>query len=64
MKFILTYVLGLSLAWLGLVSLLAGLAAWPRDGAFVPAGAGLLLLLAAVRFLLSLARQYLRSVKS
>jgi CHASE2 domain-containing sensor protein len=60
MKLILTYTLGLSLAWLGLISLLAGLAAWPRDGAFMPLGAGLTILMIAARFLLSLVRQYLR----
>jgi len=60
MKLILTYTLGLSLAWLGLISLLAGLTAWPRDGFFMPVGAGALLLLAAFRPLLSLVRQYQR----
>jgi uncharacterized membrane protein HdeD (DUF308 family) len=55
----LSYVLGFSLAWLGLLSILAGLAAWPRDGAFLPCLAGLVLLLAAVRLLLALVRQYI-----
>ena len=62
MKLILTYALGLSLAWVGLISLLAGLTAWPRDGAFMPVGVGLLLLLAAARFFLSYLR--LGSLKS
>ena len=60
MKLILTYALGLSLAWLGLVSVLAGLDAWPRDGAFMPLAAGLALLLVAARPLLALVRQYKR----
>jgi hypothetical protein len=59
MKFIFTYVLGFSLAWVGLLSFLAGTTAWPRDGAFVPLGAGLAVLLVAARLLLSLVRQYL-----
>ena len=59
MKLLLTYALGLSLAWLGLLSILAGLDAWPRDGAFMPLGAGLAALLAAARLLLALVRQYL-----
>ena len=56
MKLILIYALGLSLVWLGLISLLAGLEAWPRDGAFMPVGVGALLLLAAARFFLSYLR--------
>jgi uncharacterized membrane protein HdeD (DUF308 family) len=59
MKLILAYVLGFSLAWLGILSVLAALAAWPRDGAFMPFLAGLALLLAAARLLLALVRQYL-----
>ena len=59
MKLLLVYTLGLSLAWLGLISLLVGLSAWPRDGAFLPVGVGLVVLLAAFRLLLALARQYL-----
>ncbi|MCL2029067.1 MAG: hypothetical protein FWG97_01405 [Deltaproteobacteria bacterium] len=59
MKMLCAYVLGHGLAWLGLLSLLAGLTAWPRDGAFLPLGVGLALVLAAARFLLVLVRQYL-----
>jgi uncharacterized membrane protein HdeD (DUF308 family) len=59
MKLLLTYVFGFSLAWLGLLSLLAGLDAWPRDGAFLPLGTGLAVILAAARLLLALVRQYL-----
>jgi uncharacterized membrane protein HdeD (DUF308 family) len=59
MKLLLTYSLGLSLAWVGLVSILAGLTEWPRDGAFLPVAAGLTVLLAAFRLLLALVRQYL-----
>jgi len=59
MKLLLTYVLGLSLAWVGLISFLAGLAAWPREGAIVPVGAGLAVLLVAARLLLALVRQYI-----
>jgi CHASE2 domain-containing sensor protein len=59
MKLLLAYVLGFSLAWLALLSLLAGLDAWPRDGAFLPLLAGLALLLAAARLLLALVRQYI-----
>jgi CHASE2 domain-containing sensor protein len=58
MRLLFTYVLGLSLAWLGLLSLLAGLYAWPRDGVFLPLGVGLAVLLVAARLLLSLVRQY------
>jgi len=59
MKLLSAYALGFSLAWVGLLSFLAGLAAWPRDGAFLPLLAGLALVLAAVRPLLALVRQYL-----
>ena len=59
MKLLLAYALGLGLAWLGLISFMAGLAAWPRDGALLPLGAGLALILASVRPLLVLVRQYL-----
>ena len=59
MKLLFTYTLGLSLAWVGLISILAGLDAWPRDGAFLPVGAGAVILLAAARLLLALVRQYL-----
>ena|GEM_PF-2758427 len=59
MKILLTYTLGFSLAWLGLLSLLAGLAAWPQPGAFLPVAVGLALLPIAARFLLGWARQYL-----
>ena len=59
MKILLAYASGLSLAWLGLISFFAGLAAWPRDGAFMPLLAGLALVLAAVPPLLVLVRQYL-----
>ena len=59
MKILFAYLLGHGLAWLGLLSLLAGLSAWPRDGAFLPLGVGLALILAAAPFLLALVRQYL-----
>jgi len=59
MKLLLAYVFGFSLAWLGLLSFFAGLAAWPRDGAFLPLLAGPALVLASVRPLLALVRQYL-----
>jgi hypothetical protein len=59
MKLLLTYILGFSLAWLGLLSFLAGLEAWPSDGAFLPLGTGLAVLLAAARLLLAFVRQYL-----
>jgi CHASE2 domain-containing sensor protein len=59
MKLLLAYVFGVSLAWLGLLSILAGLTAWPRDGASLPLGTGLAVLLVAARLLLALVRQYL-----
>jgi len=59
MKLLLTYTLGLGLAWLGLLSILAGLTAWPRPGAGLPVGVGLVVLLAASCLLLALVRQYL-----
>jgi hypothetical protein len=57
-KFLFLYGLGLASAWVGLVSLLAGLEAWPRDGAPVPVAAGVMILLVAVRLLLGLVRLY------
>ncbi len=59
MKLLLAYASGFSLAWLGLLSFFAGLAVWPRDGAFLPLLAGLALVLASVRPLLALVRQYI-----
>ena len=59
MKLLLLYAAGLGLAWVGLASLLAGFFAWPRAGALVPVGVGLLILAVAVRLLLALVRQYL-----
>jgi len=58
-KLLLAYALGFSLAWLGLLSFLAGLDAWPRDGAFLPLAAGLALIWAAVPPLLALVRHYI-----
>ena len=59
MKLFFIYTFGLSLAWLGLLSLLAGLTAWPREGALVPVGTGMALLLVAARLFLALVRQYI-----
>jgi CHASE2 domain-containing sensor protein len=59
MLLLLAYVLPHGLAWVGLISILAGLAAWPRNGAFLPIMAGLAFLLAAARLLLALVRQYI-----
>lgn len=60
MKLLLYYICGLALAWMGLSSLLVGLAYWDNvSGAPAPIAGGLLLLLAAARFFLLVIRIYL-----
>jgi uncharacterized membrane protein HdeD (DUF308 family) len=58
LKILLTYIFGFSLAWLGILSILAGLTAWPRPGAFLPVGVGLVIVAAASLILAAWVRQY------
>lgn len=58
MKIILYYILGFSLSWLGLNSVLIGLAYRGQPGAGMPLLAGGLAALIGMRFLLALIQQY------
>lgn len=60
MKLILYYFCGLALAWMGINSLMVGLAYWESsDGSLAPIVGGLLMLALAARFILQLLRIYL-----
>ena len=60
MKLVIYYVCGLALAWLGLASILTGLAYWESAaGTLLPVVVGTLMLLVALRFLRGLVRLYL-----
>ena len=58
MKIIIFYIFGFSLSWLGINSVMVGLAYWGRSGAGGPLLAGGLTALIGMRFLLALIRQY------
>jgi hypothetical protein len=58
LKFVISYISALTVAWLGLHSLLVGLAYWGRPGAFMPLASGLGLLLIAARLIAGVLRKY------
>ncbi|MDL2226052.1 hypothetical protein LJB86_00120 [Deltaproteobacteria bacterium OttesenSCG-928-M10] len=58
MKIIICYILGFSLSWLGLCSIMVGLAYRGQPGAGLPLLAGGLAVLIGMRFLLALIRRY------
>ena len=59
MKIIIYYILGFSLTWLGINSVMVALAYWSQPGAGMPLFTGSLSALIGVRFLLALIRQYI-----
>lgn len=58
MKFLFLYCFSLIFGWLGINSVMIGLAYWEFDGALMPVLAGGLLCLLAVRMILATIRMY------